>query len=114
MRSVGEATSICDMTDIREKPLALQHRNARRTDGTTDLRRSNTRRTDGPHRIDMDLIDVGCILPACTQNAVGLVACAMEELRQEAERGEKKTDEVLSWDLAHAIAEQHEREQPVA
>ena len=50
----------------------------------------------------------------CTQNAVRLVACAMEELRQEAERGEKKTDEVLAWDLAHAIAEQHEREQPGA
>ena len=47
----------------------------------------------------------------CTQNAAGLVACAMEELRQEAERGEKRTDEALAWDLAHAIAEQHEREQ---
>lgn len=47
----------------------------------------------------------------CTQNAVRLVACAMEELRQEAERGEKRTDEVLAWDLAHAIAEQHECEQ---
>ena len=47
----------------------------------------------------------------CTQNAVGLVACAMEELRQEAERGEKRTEEQLGWDLAHAIAEQHEHEQ---
>ena len=47
----------------------------------------------------------------CTQNAVHLVACAMEELRQEAERGEKRTEKRLAWDLAHAIAEQHEHEQ---
>lgn len=42
-----------------------------------------------------------------TENAVALVAQAMEELRQEAERGEKKTAEQLAWDLARAIAEQH-------
>ena len=48
---------------------------------------------------------------SCTQNAKDLVACAMEELRQEAERGEKRTQECLEWDLAHAIAEQHEHEQ---
>ena len=47
----------------------------------------------------------------CTRNAVALVARAMEELRQEAEQGEKKTEERLEWDLAHAIAKQHECEQ---
>ena len=36
----------------------------------------------------------------CTQNALDLVACALEELRQEAEQGEKRTDEALAWDLA--------------
>ena len=47
----------------------------------------------------------------CTKNAVALVAQAMEELRQEAERGEKRTAEQLAWDLARAIAEQHTCEQ---
>ena len=47
----------------------------------------------------------------CTRNAIALVARAMEELRQEAEQGEKKTEERLGWDLAHAIAKQHECEQ---
>ena len=47
----------------------------------------------------------------CTRNAIALVARAMEELRQEAEQGEKKTEERLGWDLAHAIAQQHECEQ---
>ena len=46
---------------------------------------------------------------SCTQNAEDLVVCAMEELRQEAERGEKRTEMQLAWDLAHAIAEQHEQ-----
>lgn len=51
---------------------------------------------------------------SCTQNAKALVARAMEELRQEAERGEKRTEECLAWELAHAIAEQHEHEQQAA
>ena len=47
----------------------------------------------------------------CTRNADDLVAVAMEELRQEAKRGEKKTDDELGWILSYSIAVQHMREQ---
>ena len=46
----------------------------------------------------------------CTHNAVDCVAEAMEVLRQEAMRGEKRTYEQLAWDLSYAIAEQHDAE----
>jgi hypothetical protein len=46
----------------------------------------------------------------CTQDAEGLVAQAMEGLRQEAAQGERKSEEQLAWDLARAIAEQHKWE----
>ena len=47
----------------------------------------------------------------CTRNADDLVAVAMEELRQEAKRGEKKTDDELGWILSYSIAVQHMCEQ---
>jgi hypothetical protein len=46
----------------------------------------------------------------CTSNAVDCVAEAMEVLRQEAARGEKRTYKQLAWDLSYAIAEQHAAE----
>ena len=46
----------------------------------------------------------------CTQSAVELVAHAMEDLRQESVRGEKKTQEQLAWELAEELAAQHARE----
>ena len=47
----------------------------------------------------------------CTNYADDLVAEAMEELRQEAKRGEKKTEEELAWILSYSIAVQHVHEQ---
>ena len=47
----------------------------------------------------------------CTRNADDLVAVAMEELRQEAKRDEKKTDDELGWILSYSIAVQHMCEQ---
>ena len=46
----------------------------------------------------------------CTQSAEELVAYAMEDLRQESVRGEKKTQEQLAWELAEEIAAQHAHE----
>ena len=48
---------------------------------------------------------------SCTSNADDLVAVAMEELRQEAKRGEKKTEAELAWILSYSIAVQHVHEQ---
>ena len=48
---------------------------------------------------------------SCTSNADDLVAVAMEELRQEAKRGEKKTEAELAWILSYSIAAQHVHEQ---
>ena len=48
---------------------------------------------------------------SCTSNADDLVAVAMEELRQEAKRGEKKTEAELAWILSYSIAAQHVHKQ---
>ena len=50
----------------------------------------------------------GCTLHAGRDD---LVAKAMEELRQEAKCGEKKSEEELAWILSYAIAAQHVQEQ---
>ena len=48
--------------------------------------------------------------PSCTLNADDLVAIAMEELRQEAKRGEKKSEEELAWIVSYGIAAQYAQE----
>ena len=57
---------------------------------------------------DLSLSAARCALEehckCCTLNASNLVAKAMEELRQEAERGAKKSEEELAWTLSYAIA----------
>ena len=47
----------------------------------------------------------------CTENAADLVAEAMEELRQEAKRGERKAEGELAWTLSCSIATQYVHEQ---
>ena len=63
----------------------------------------------------LSLLAACCVLEkqrhGCTKNADDLVAVAMEELRQEAKRGEKKTEDELAWALSFSIAAQHVREQ---
>ena len=64
---------------------------------------------------DLSLSAALCALeqqqPSCTLNADDLVAKAMEELRQEAKCGKRKTEEELAWALSYAIAAQHAHEQ---
>lgn len=63
---------------------------------------------------DLSLSAALCALeeqrPRCTFNADDLVAKAMEELRQEAKCGEKRSAKELAWSLSYAIAEQHMHE----
>ena len=72
-----------------------RHMNATGVAGTEDLSLSAARGALEEH------------CKSCTLNAGDLVAKAMEELRQEAEQGDKKSEEELAWTLSYAIAVQH-------
>ena len=76
-----------------------RHMTATGVAGTEDLSLSAAQRALEQH------------CPSCTLNAEDLVAKAMDELRQEAKCGEKKSEEELAWILSYAIAAQHVHEQ---